>query len=104
VPSDRFADGREQLERGPGPVALPTSSESVNLSLRRPAGQRPTGTPLELLTAIREAIGMAPPSPDDRLREDEMAIAEFVELQSPRGSGQPRSKGCSASTATASVG
>ncbi len=44
-----------------------------------------TGIPLELLTAIREAIGMAPPSPDDRLREDEMAIVPFIELQVAEG-------------------
>ena len=40
-----------------------------------------TGIPLELLTVIREAIGLAQPSPDDRLREDEMAIVPFIELQ-----------------------
>jgi adenylate cyclase len=40
-----------------------------------------TGVPLELLTAIREAIGFPQPSPDDRLREDEMAIVPFVGLQ-----------------------
>src|SRR6266540_5189910 len=44
-----------------------------------------TGIPLELLTAIREAIGMAPPSPDDRLRQDEMAIVPFIELQVAEG-------------------
>jgi adenylate cyclase len=44
-----------------------------------------TGIPLELLTVIREAIGMAPPSPDDRLREDEMAVVPFVELQLSEG-------------------
>ena len=44
-----------------------------------------TGVPLELLTAIREAIGMALPSPDDRLREDEMAIVPFIELQVAEG-------------------
>ncbi len=44
-----------------------------------------TGIPLELLTVIREAIGMAQPSPDDRLREDEMAIVPFLELQLVRG-------------------
>src|SRR5207247_10904648 len=44
-----------------------------------------TGIPLELLTAIREAIGMAPPPPDDRLREDEMAIVPFIELQVAEG-------------------
>ena len=40
-----------------------------------------TGVPLELLTGIREAIGSAEPSPDDRLREDEMAVVPFLELQ-----------------------
>ena len=44
-----------------------------------------TGVPLELLTVIREAIGMAQPSPDDRLREDEMAIVPFLELQLAEG-------------------
>ncbi|MGH2597577.1 MAG: adenylate/guanylate cyclase domain-containing protein [Actinomycetota bacterium] len=44
-----------------------------------------TGVPLELLTVIREAIGMAQPSPDDRLREDEMAIVPFIELQVTEG-------------------
>jgi adenylate cyclase len=44
-----------------------------------------TGIPLELLTVIREAIGMAEPAPDDRLREDEMAIVPFLELQVSEG-------------------
>ncbi len=44
-----------------------------------------TGIPLELLTAIREAIGMAPPSPDDRLREDEVSIVPFIGLQVAEG-------------------
>jgi adenylate cyclase len=44
-----------------------------------------TGIPLELLMVIREAIGMAQPSPDDRLREDEMAIGPFIELQVAEG-------------------
>jgi adenylate cyclase len=39
-----------------------------------------TGIPLELMTVIRESIGMAQPSPDDRLREDEMAIVPIIEL------------------------
>ena len=41
--------------------------------------------PLELLTGLREAVGMAPPSPDDRLREDEIAIVPFIELQIAEG-------------------
>ncbi len=44
-----------------------------------------TGIPLELLTVIREAIGMAEPLPEDRLREDEMAILPFIELQVAEG-------------------
>ena len=44
-----------------------------------------TGIPLELLMVVREAIGMAQPSPDDRLREDEMAIVPFIELQLAEG-------------------
>jgi adenylate cyclase len=44
-----------------------------------------TGIPLELLMVVREAIGMAQPSPDDRLREDEMAIVPFIELQVSEG-------------------
>ena len=44
-----------------------------------------TGVPLELLMVVREAIGMAPPSPSDQLREDEMAIVPFLELQISAG-------------------
>ena len=44
-----------------------------------------TGIPVELLMVLREAIGMAQPSPDDRLREDEMAIVPFIELQVAEG-------------------
>jgi class 3 adenylate cyclase len=44
-----------------------------------------TGIPIDLLTAIREAIGSAPPSPDDRLREDEMEIVPHIELQVSAG-------------------
>ncbi len=40
-----------------------------------------TGIPLELLMVIREAIGAAEPSPGDHLREDELAVVPFIELQ-----------------------
>ncbi len=40
-----------------------------------------TGVPLEILTLIREATGSAQPSPGDRLREDELPIVPFLELQ-----------------------
>ena len=62
-----------------------------------------TGVPLELLTGIREAIGSAEPSPDDRLREDEMAVVlPFLELQV--GASLPAERAssiCSVSPATA---
>lgn len=44
-----------------------------------------TGIPLDLLMVVREAIGMAPPSPEDRLREDELQIIPFLELQLAEG-------------------
>jgi adenylate cyclase len=44
-----------------------------------------TGVPVELLTVIREAIGSAQPSPDDRMREDELAVVPFIELQVAAG-------------------
>ncbi len=39
-----------------------------------------TGVSFELLSLAREAIGFAPPSPDDRLREDEMEVVPFLEV------------------------
>ncbi|MFI5259993.1 MAG: adenylate/guanylate cyclase domain-containing protein [Candidatus Limnocylindrales bacterium] len=44
-----------------------------------------TGIPLNLLMLIREAIGSAQPSPDNRMREDEMAVVPFIELQVAEG-------------------
>ena len=54
-----------------------------------------TGIPLQPLTVIREAIGMAEPSPDDHLREDEMTIVPFLEVQVAEGFGRQRSSVCS---------
>jgi adenylate cyclase len=44
-----------------------------------------TRIPLELLVVIREAIGLAQPSPDERLREDEMGVVPFIALQLAQG-------------------
>jgi class 3 adenylate cyclase len=38
-----------------------------------------TGVPLELVLVIREAAGGALPAPDDRVREDEVAIVPFIQ-------------------------
>jgi adenylate cyclase len=45
-----------------------------------------TGVPLELLTVLREAVGLAEPDPDERLRENEMPIVEFIALHVAIGS------------------
>jgi len=44
-----------------------------------------TGVPVELLMVVRESIGMAQPSPDDRMREDELEVLPFLELQIASG-------------------
>jgi adenylate cyclase len=44
-----------------------------------------TGVPLDLVMCIREAVGSAPPSPHDRLSEDELAVVPFLELQVAAG-------------------
>jgi adenylate cyclase len=44
-----------------------------------------TGIPLELLTLVRETIGLAQPSPDDRMREDEMAMVPALQMMVSAG-------------------
>jgi adenylate cyclase len=44
-----------------------------------------TGVPVDLLTSIREATGSAPPSPEDRMREDELRVVPFLEIQIDSG-------------------
>jgi adenylate cyclase len=44
-----------------------------------------TGIPFDLLVVVREAFGYAEPSPQDRIREDEMAVIAAIELQLSEG-------------------
>jgi adenylate cyclase len=44
-----------------------------------------TGVPISLLLLIREATGSAVPSPDDRMRDEELVIADFIEAQVKAG-------------------
>jgi adenylate cyclase len=44
-----------------------------------------SSVPVELLMVIREAVGSAQPQPDDRVREDELLIAPFIEAQLKAG-------------------
>ena len=44
-----------------------------------------TGIPIDLLMVVREAIGAAEPSPDDRMRQDEMEVVPLLELHTREG-------------------
>ena len=44
-----------------------------------------TGVPIEVLMAVREAVGGRTPTPDDRVREDELAIAPLLAMQHELG-------------------
>ena len=44
-----------------------------------------TGVPLELVMVIREAIGFAQPSPDDRVRAEELEVLPLVQLHIAEG-------------------
>jgi adenylate cyclase len=44
-----------------------------------------TGLPLDLLMLIREATGGAVPSPDDRIREDELAVVPLIRTELAMG-------------------
>jgi adenylate cyclase len=44
-----------------------------------------TGVPVDLLMVIREAIGSALPTAEDRVREDEMAVVPLIEAQVKAG-------------------
>ena len=58
--------------------ALFTDETFQELSVR-------TGVPLPLLMAVREATGSRQPFPEDRVREDEMAVVTLLEFQVARG-------------------
>jgi adenylate cyclase len=44
-----------------------------------------TGVPLGLLLVVREALGFAEPRPEDRVREDELAVVPAIEMQLSSG-------------------
>src|SRR4029077_20063746 len=44
-----------------------------------------TGVPMDVLKVVREAFGYAEPEPDDRVREDELAVVPAIELQLSNG-------------------
>src|SRR5690606_7706259 len=44
-----------------------------------------SGVPLELLLVIRDAMGFASASPDDRMRSDERAVVPLLEVELAQG-------------------
>jgi adenylate cyclase len=44
-----------------------------------------TGIPMELLRAVREAVGFAEPQAEDHVRENELAVVPAIELQLSQG-------------------
>jgi adenylate cyclase len=86
IPLDAVADA---LERGALSLAFFDAKAYERFAALSPETFREvsdrTGIPLALLTVIREAIGMAEPSPDDRMREDEAGVVPFVEMQLAAG-------------------
>ena len=44
-----------------------------------------TGIPIDLLKAVREAVGFAEPKPEDLVREDELSVAPAIEFQLASG-------------------
>jgi adenylate cyclase len=44
-----------------------------------------TGIPMDVLKAVRAAIGFAEPRPEDRVREDELAIVQAIDLMLSNG-------------------
>jgi adenylate cyclase len=44
-----------------------------------------TRIPMDLLAVVREAVGFAEPRPEDRVREDELSVAQMIELQLSKG-------------------
>src|SRR6266498_3965326 len=72
-------------KRGHGDLAFmdaPTYGRFATLSDETfEALSRRTGLPVTLLMLIREATGGATPTPDDRVREDELAVVPFIEIE-----------------------
>ena len=77
------------IQRGQGDLGFmdaPTYERFATLSDETFDGlSRRTGLPLNLLMLIREATGGATPAPSDRVREDELAVVPFIEIELAMG-------------------
>ena len=59
-------------------VPVMATPERLDRSYRRLAGER--GVPVAFLQAVHQALGFAPPEPDDRAGEDDLVVLEIAEL------------------------
>ena len=59
-------------------VPVMATPERLDRSYRRLADER--GMPLAFLQAVHQVLGFAPPEPDDRAGEDDLAVLEVAEL------------------------
>ncbi|HEY6810611.1 MAG TPA: hypothetical protein VIZ70_05750, partial [Propionibacteriaceae bacterium] len=77
------------IKRGQGDLGFmdaPTYERFATLSDETFEGlSRRTGLPLNLLMLIREATGGATPGPNDRVREDELAVVPFIGIELAMG-------------------
>jgi class 3 adenylate cyclase len=82
IPGEGMAEAFRRGEMNMDFLDTPAYERFSDFALEtfREASER-TGIPMDLMAVIREAMGLARPGPDDRLRNEEMAIVRFVELQ-----------------------
>jgi adenylate cyclase len=86
IPLDAMAKVLEQGEVSLASFDLPVYERFslVSETTFREASEQ-HGVPLDLLMAVREAIGSAEPAPGDLMREDELRILPLIELQIAQG-------------------
>jgi len=86
VPLDRlvhgFAQGHASLDFLDDPVYARFASNSGETFEQVSAR---SGIPMSLLTSIRESIGLLPPQPTDRVRDQELVVAKFLEMSLEAG-------------------
>lgn len=86
IPLESLAASIDSGHGDLGFMDAPTYERFATLSDETFEGlSRRTGLPLNLLMLIREATGGAAPTPDDRVREDELAVVPLIATQLAMG-------------------
>jgi adenylate cyclase len=86
LPLDALIEALERGELSLSILDLPVYERIARVSTRtfREVSER-EDIPVELLLVVREAIGFAQARPDDRMREDELAVVPIIRLQVMQG-------------------